>query len=321
MGLPGVVREHPNFRDGPSLESKVIGVLDAGTRLEVLGREGDYFKVTVAGQPGYVHVDFVVPHTGLPGAEALPQAPPQPQPLVSTPSAAPDATGTLEAPAAGRLDAGFVTGRIWNRYGGALQELSAALGIDPGVAVAVLATESGGRALGPDGRMIIRFENHIFYDQWGRSHQETYRQFFAFEPSKRWDGSQHFWRPAADIDWRLCHQSQAGEWEALEFACGLDDTAAKTSISMGLTQIMGFNFAEIGYASVQAMFDAFRTDLRAQIQGFFTYVRGRKGVEPLQRGDYRTFARIYNGAGQEDLYARLIGDGVAEYQRLRAAQG
>jgi hypothetical protein len=37
--------------------------------------------------------------------------------------------------------------------------------IDAAIAVAVLAVEAGGRAFGGDGRMIIRLENHIFYDE------------------------------------------------------------------------------------------------------------------------------------------------------------
>jgi N-acetylmuramidase-like protein/SH3 domain-containing protein len=315
MALPGFVKEHPNFRDGPSQQSNIIKVLDTGTKVDVLGRDGDYFQVEIAGQKGFVHVDYVTP-----------DAPVEPPPATSQPeSAAAAATFSglelftapgLEVAANARVDDGLTVGRIWNSYGGLLKPLSDELGIDAAVAVAVLATESGGRGAGPDGRMIIRFENHIFFDEWGENHPDTFNQFFAFNPARRFNGDGHHWRPHANQDWRDCHLNQAEEWEILEFACTLDDRAAKSSISMGLTQIMGFNFADIGYGSVQEMFDAFSHELGAQIRGFFSYVRKRGGIAPLQAADYAAFARIYNGVGQEELYSRQISDGVNAVRAL-----
>jgi N-acetylmuramidase len=55
----------------------------------------------------------------------------------------------------------------WNKYGGFLAPLSSQLNVDPGAALAVLAIESSGRGIGADGRMIIRFENHLFFNRWG----------------------------------------------------------------------------------------------------------------------------------------------------------
>ena len=51
--------------------------------------------------------------------------------------------------------------RAWNSFGGLLTDLGERLKVEPYVAAAVLAVESSGRGFS-GGRMIIRFENHIY---------------------------------------------------------------------------------------------------------------------------------------------------------------
>jgi hypothetical protein len=206
----------------------------------------------------------------------------------------------------------------WNRLGGLLQAMANQLAIDPGVTVAVLAVESGGRAFGPDGRMIIRFENHIFHSRWGEHHPDAFARHFTFNPSRRW--TDHRWRPAPDQAWRSFHGTQNGEWEVFDFARTLDDTAARLSISMGGPQIMGFNYAAVGHASVQGMFDAFAASERNQVVGFFDFVRsrGQAAIQALQSLDFNGFARFYNGSGQAEYYGSLIRQTYGAYCRLKA---
>ena len=199
--------------------------------------------------------------------------------------------------------------------------LSEELDIDPAVAVAVLTIESGGRGMGPDGRMIIRFENHIFYTYWGKSCPETFWQHFFFDSDRTWQG--HLWRPSPDEDWREFHGNQDAEWQVLEFACSLDDTAAKQSISMGAPQIMGFNHGMLGRASVQQMFDEFSQDEGAQIRGFFDFVRAGSSDSPrvraLQQQDFYAFAQLYNGTGQAGEYEGLMRGVFDAFRRLTSA--
>ncbi len=205
----------------------------------------------------------------------------------------------------------------WNRLGGLLQTWADQLAIDPGIAVAVLMVESGGRPFGPDGRMIIRFENHIFHSRWGKHHPGVFDRHFAFNRNQRW--TDHRWRPSPGQPWRACHENQNGEWEVFDFACTLNDTAARLSISMGSPQIMGFNYAAVGYTSVQQMFDAFAASERNQVAGFFDFVRsrGEKAVRMLQVSDFDGFATLYNGPGQAATYSRLIRQAYEAYHRLR----
>jgi hypothetical protein len=207
---------------------------------------------------------------------------------------------------------------IWNRYGGLLGAMSAALNIEPGAAVAVLAIESGGQAFGPDGRLLIRFENHLFYNYWGKQNTQKFNQHFTFDLNQSWTG--HKWRAVPSSGWADFHGNQAKEWEVFQFACGLDDTAAKMSISMGAPQIMGFNYSVIGYASVQDMFTAFTRSDRDQVIGFFDFVQGvlpgGGALKHLQRKDFTAFATVYNGSGQASYYGSLMKTGYDAFNTL-----
>lgn len=197
--------------------------------------------------------------------------------------------------------------RIWNSYGGLLEALSKILKIDPAVAVAVLCVESGGKGFAPDGRMIIRFENHIFWRYWGNSHASLFNHHFKFGSNKPWLA--HKFRKDPKGDWRSFHQKgQAGEWEAFEFARLKHQRFAMYSISMGLPQIMGFNHKRIGYKSVKRMFDLFASSRRNQIMGLFDFIGGKSSDmgKALRKKDFLSFAERYNGSGKAVDYADLI---------------
>ena len=198
--------------------------------------------------------------------------------------------------------------RTWNRYGYLLMRLADILEIAPGVAAAVLAGETDERGLASDGRMIIRFENQVFFDNWGNQHPEMFQQHFRFDPSRPWQ--KHQWRPSADGAWRDCHGTQADEWEVFEFARTLDETAAKLSIGIGRPKMMGFNYAVIGYESVGQMFDAFSGGERYHILGFFDLISGpsasSRRLKALQAQDFDAFAALHYGSRQAARYGSTI---------------
>lgn len=278
-----------NLRNGPTTEGAILSQLPNQTLVQILGQVQDWLFVFVQGQAGYLRQDLVAERTG-------PNPGPQPGP-----------GGGLNAEQT-------LISNIWRQFGEQITTLAAGLNIDPGVAVAVLAAESGGVGHGADGRMIIRFENHLFYSEWGKANQAAFDQHFRFDPKTTWQG--HQWNPG-DGNWRAVHSgSQSSEWAVFDFARGLDERAAMASISMGTTQIMGFNFSVIGYPTVQAMFNAFQSDLRSQIQGFFDFVRSKNAVDAIRRQDFLAFATIYNGPGQAATYEKLIRNRLATFHEL-----
>ena len=294
-----------NVRNAPSLDpSTDVGDLKQGQSLELIsGPTNGWFigRVYLAAQFSQVIGDQPVP-TPPPDGLDVPTGSPLTLAELQAMSLVP--ARQLNVPG-GAGQSALNAARIWNKYGGMLEPLSARIGIDKAVAVAVIAVESGGSGLGPDGRMIIRFENHLFWTFWGKANPAAYNQSFVFDQNASWKG--HQYRPQPNGPWLDVHQNQNSEWAAFNYASTIEATAAKKSISMGLVQIMGFNHRAIGYASPDAMFAAFANDEKFQLLGFYNFVKNdQRQIDALRNRDYVGFARIYNGPGQPDFYGGLI---------------
>jgi hypothetical protein len=341
------------IRSAPTTASDTLSLEYPGTYLKVLEPEASarpkigvtdqWLRVSgTNGVEGFVAAWFVLaatPAGSTPPVTPPPVTPPvdpvpPPVPEITIKRVRPSLGDGLEgvpipAPAERKLTASpsqsgsyRLVADIWNRYGGILAVLSGVLGIEAGVAVATLGVESGGQAFGPDGRTLIRFENHLFYNYWGKNNLEKFNKFFTFNSSQRWVG--HKWRSSAKGAWIEFHGNQSREWDVFNFARALDETAAMLSISMGAPQIMGFNYNVIGYASVQDMFAAFARSDRDQVIGFFDFIQGvlpnAGAIKVLQAKNFLQFATIYNGSGQAPTYAGLISSGNNAFNALMATQ-
>jgi hypothetical protein len=320
-GRPARTTVNANFREQPAEDAPILGVVPAGAAVTL--RRDAYYPVRWNGRDGWLWGGFLellgddadagIVDPGAPAGFLRGRPDLMTLPLVPAPAE--------QIAAATGTDAEQLIAETWNRYGGLLAILANELRIDPGIAASVLAIEAGGRAFGADGRMIIRFENHIFFDEWGKQNPDAFSQRFSFDGGQPWLGQ--LWRPSPAEPWREFHGDQAAEWQVLGLACGLDDTAAKRSISMGAPQIMGFNHAAIGYGSVQEMFDAFSRSEQAQLIGFFDFVQGGSAGSPavvaLQNQDFTAFATQYNGSGQAATYGARMAEVYNAFQRLRSA--
>jgi hypothetical protein len=209
-------------------------------------------------------------------------------------------------------------GRAWNRYGYLLLQTADALGIDVGLATAVVAAEANRRGIAPNGRLVLRFENHVFWAQWGAEHEARFREHFDFDEGRPW--IKHRWRPSADEAWRDCHGSQEDEWEVFEFARTLDETAAILSTRMGLAGMMGSAFATVGYESAGQMFDAFSSSERYQILALFDLIAGpdadTRRLAALRGKDLGVFATLQYGNDQAAKYSGILHDLYQAFQEL-----
>ncbi len=235
------------------------------------------------------------------------------------------ATVSLALPSTQRLDFASAKNNIekrvvrtWNRYNYLLIKVADLLGIEPAVATAVLAAQADRRGFARNGRLVIRFENHIFYEKWGQQNEGAFRQHFRFDADRPW--TKHQWRPGPDADWRDCHRNQAAEWEVFDFACTLDETAAKLSTGLGLAQMMGLNYAAIGYESVGQMFDALASSERYQILAVFDLIAGpsahSRQLEALQDQDLLAFAALHYGNRQAARYGSVVHSLFQAFQEL-----
>lgn len=335
----------------PNSTSKTLGQLPAGLTVLVLDLQKTWLLVEIPeGQRGYIAYRAIQPRRGTTAAtlkddlateaSTVPSGPPpsdvQDQvkqdtnlPDAEKPPAPPPSTpeGAELEPAKKLSNTGTPVEKqvalTWNRYGGLLAALAPKYGIDPAILAAVVAVESGGAAFGPKDRMIIRFENHLFYDYWGKQNKAKYDQHFKFNATQRW--KDHLYRPKTTGDWLAFHGDQLKEWTVLEFASGFNTAAARMAISMGAPQILGSNFKRVGYINVNEMFKAFNDrehGARHQLLAMFKFIENdpfNRGLPALRNEDYVAFATMYNGAGQAQTYATLIGERVVVLRRLLAA--
>jgi hypothetical protein len=157
---------------------------------------------------------------------------------------------------------------IYNLRGQLIQEQARALAIPTHAAAAIMKVESGGRTFDTaTNKTIVRFENHVFWDQWGHLHVNDFNAHFDFDRSqggKRFTG--HRFRASATADWEACHENQTQEWRIMNFAATLSgEEPAFRSASWGAGQIMGFNAAVVGYANAVEMAAAFSSPLPGAI--------------------------------------------------------
>lgn len=222
---------------------------------------------------------------------------------------------------------------VYNRIGGYIERQSADAGIDASTVLAVWYVESAGRSFTPN-QAIIRFENHILFNLWGKNNPDTYDSYFRHggRPPATSDACRgpdnafaswlcHAYRRDVAAPFVSCHTGQAEEYDILQFARSLaGDEVALQCISMGGCQVMGFNYDKLGFASAREMFDAFQATESAQVRGFFAFCEhcGTSGqaMASLKNRDWATFATLYNGSGNVAKYASLLANAEAEARRI-----
>lgn len=101
-------------------------------------------------------------------------------------------------------------------------------------------------------------------------------------------------------------RGQEGRYAILEKAAelcrrfDLDPDIAYECISIGLGQVMGSHWEDLGYESAQAMLveaydETFDEDVEDQIEMIFLYLRNNQLLDEVVRGDWAAAARGYNG--------------------------
>ena len=204
---------------------------------------------------------------------------------------------------------------VYNNYGRSIYEAGMRDGVSPSALAAIILVESHGQAFGSDGRMTIRFEACTFYGLWGQYHQQEFSDRFQC------NSPNDTFRPSPGSAFIPVHSDQRSEWTAFQLARQLDENAAVKSISMGLGQIMGFNYGHIGYDGPQAMLANMSSSAASQLDGLFaglqhTNSNGISCIEKLRAPDYVAFAACYNGAGRDAAYASQIENALSDYRAL-----
>ena len=91
------------------------------------------------------------------------------------------------------------------------------------------------------------------------------------------------------------------------------EVAAKAT-SWGLYQILGENAVALGYKSAVDMVETFAASERAQVEGWLRFLDANNLKRPLMDGDFKTYARGYNGPKfAENRYDTKLAERAAHY--------
>lgn len=143
--------------------------------------------------------------------------------------------------------------------------------------MAFIQVESGGKGFdSATGKLLIQFEPHYF------------KKREPYAPSGAWSVNRV--------------EVQSKEWIAFNNAFGIDPDSAMESTSIGLPQIMGAHWKRLGYKSVGAMWDDFKTGELAQIKALIKFIEtDQRLYTALRSQDWHTVASIYNGSGYKEI--------------------
>jgi hypothetical protein len=156
-----------------------------------------------------------------------------------------------------------------------IDQICGALGVSRSEVWAVLTVETRGFGFLQDRRPQILFERHHFR----RLTQGRYDSGHADISNAK---------PGAYV-------GGTGEYARLEQAISLDRAAALQSASWGIGQVMGFNYEAAGFATAEEMVAAMVKDENAQLLAVANFVKRNNLTGALQRQDWASFARGYNG--------------------------
>lgn len=184
----------------------------------------------------------------------------------------------------------------------AIAEMALQLDLEPSLLLAVAEVESAGRLFAKVNNRnepLIRFEGHYFDRQLsGVQRQRARRAGLA--------------SPKAGVIRNGRSQSQ--RWKMLKRAMAINRTAALSSTSWGLGQVMGIHWNWLDYGSVDALVSKARSGAVGQIDLMARFIERSNLIPFLQNHDWAGFARRYNGPGfAKNQYDRKL---QLAYQRI-----
>ena len=182
------------------------------------------------------------------------------------------------------------------------------LGTDVATIKAVIRVESAGSGYLKDGRVLILFERHIFNRLLDKKNPAAATRARGEAP--------HICNPKSGG-----YIGRTGEYPRLARAMSIDGEIGMMSASWGLFQIMGFNYAEAGFASIHEFVDAMKESEGKQLQAFAHFVKANKTMHAaLKKQDWATFAKLYNGpAYAKNNYDKKLASAHSRYAANAAA--
>jgi len=184
------------------------------------------------------------------------------------------------------------------------------LGVPVAAVQAVNEVESKGEGFLDNGKVVILFERHVFYQRLVKAHgQAEADRLAALNPN--------LINPKSGG-----YAGGAAEWQRLTSARQIDEACALESCSWGLFQVMGYHWQGLGYANVQDFVTRMQTSEAEQLDAFVRFVKAEPALlKALKAGKWADFARGYNGpAYARNLYDVKLERAFARYSAAAPAK-
>lgn len=169
---------------------------------------------------------------------------------------------------------------------------------------AITEVESSGRGFESTRRPRCLFEGHIFWSRLKKCsiNPESLEGEYTGILYPKWDKTKYL--------------GGEKEWNRLEEAWKIKDSAALESVSLGLFQIMGFNYASCGCSDV---FEYYAKSFRSegeQLKLFCKFCQSLGLEKYLREQDWAGFARRYNGSGYaQNEYDTKLASAFKKYNK------
>ncbi len=175
---------------------------------------------------------------------------------------------------------------------------------------AVAKAESLGGGFYKSGHIKILFERHKFYK-------------YASRKLVNYKGRKIQQRELFRITYpQICQRKAGGyygglaEYKRFNLAFKLDPKAAMMATSWGMFQIMGFNYALVGFRSVNELVDYVKLGEAEQLDVFARFVKHTGLSDELRNKQWARFARGYNGKGyRRNKYDAKMARFYTQYKR------
>ncbi|AOB29911.1 peptidoglycan-binding protein [Bordetella sp. H567] len=176
--------------------------------------------------------------------------------------------------------AGLASGRLLTEQD--IADAARALDVPIAAIKAVNNVESRGEGFLPDGRPVILFERHVFWDRLKKA---------GIDPAT-------VTAPATVLcQERGGYAGGAAEYGRLAIAMRIHEAAALESASWGLFQIMGYHWQAMGYSSVADYVERQKAGEGEQLQALVRFLNANPTLlNALRAQKWPAFAKGYNGA-------------------------
>lgn len=160
-----------------------------------------------------------------------------------------------------------------------------ALNVEVATIKAVYEVESRGSGFLSDLRPKILFEGHVFWRQLKTLEIDPYKFVTGNEDIlySKWT--------------RVYYEGGVKEYDRLNRAKEIHESAALAAASWGTFQIMGFNYKYCGFSTVKSYARAQYISEGEHLKAFGNFIQAVSLVKHLKSKNWAGFAREYNGAG------------------------